>query len=229
MKRRLLILKTGCAPAAIREARGDFEHWFTRGIDRPVQVHNATTMPPALDDFSGLLITGSPAMVSHREPWAEALLPWLRDAIGRVPVLGVCFGHQLIAHALGGDVGPNPHGRQAGTTTLRLMDGDALLQGFGPKLPVQVAHREVVLTPPTEAAILGATAADPHHVLRFGPACWGVQHHPEFDADITRRYVEVLAGELRSEGQDPAALAAAVRETPAGPDLLARFGRLSMA
>ena len=77
-----------------------------------------------LENLAGIVITGSPSMVSARLDWSERTAYWLRRAVPTgLPVLGVCYGHQLLAHALGGHVGLNPAGRQIGTVTAQLIDG----------------------------------------------------------------------------------------------------------
>ena len=109
---------------------------------------------PAPDSLAGVVITGSSAMVSAKEDWSERTAEWLLTAIREgVSVLGVCYGHQLLAHALGGCVGPNPAGRQIGTITAQLLDSgrkDPLLGHLPDSFSVQASHSEVVLDLPAE-------------------------------------------------------------------------------
>lgn len=127
----ILILKTGEALPAVRSRCGDFEHWIARGLGRPVEslevaaVHADAPLPPP-DRIDGVVVTGSPAMVSERADWSERAARWLAGVVREdaVPVLGLCYGHQLLAHALGGVVGPNPHGREMGTVEVALHTGE---------------------------------------------------------------------------------------------------------
>jgi GMP synthase (glutamine-hydrolysing) len=230
---RIIIVKTG---RAVPEARGDgrdFEHWFADGLGasafdfRVVRVDAAEALPPieSLAQSTGVLVTGSPAMVSHRDRWSERTAGWLAEAhASGIAILGVCFGHQLLAHALGGRVGPNSNGRRMGRVTATVRDpSDALLGGLGGSLSVHVSHLEAVLEPPSSARVIASADHDPFHALYFGRRSWGVQFHPEFDARITRDYLEARAALLADEGSDAAALIADLDADHDGPSVLARF------
>lgn len=234
---RLLIVKTGSAFAEARRRFGDFETWFIRSIGPKrfdyltIDVSVGESLPdrPSMGEFAGVVVTGSPAMVSHRLDWSERAATWLADLVrqDRVPVLGVCYGHQLIAHGLGGRVGPNPNGRRMGTRRLAVAKpDDALLGALAPNAPVNVTHLEVVLEPPPSARVLGRTEGDPNHAIHFGGRSWGVQFHPEFDAAIMRCYVEARSELLEGEGFDSQAILDEVSDSPAGAGLLERFADL---
>lgn len=228
--RPLLIVKTGDAMETVRARRGDYDAWIGSGLAAgalPVQVvnvHRDETLPGP-ESLAGVVVTGSPAMVSHREAWSEATAQWLGGAFASgTPILGICYGHQLLAHALGGRVGPNALGRQMGTVSLHLeAEGDPLLGELPREAVFQVTHVEVVLEFPPGAVALATNAMDPHAAFRVGTGAWGLQFHPEFDAEIMRGYIEGRREVIRDEGGDPEALLAGVRESPCGPKVLARF------
>jgi GMP synthase (glutamine-hydrolysing) len=169
-------------------------------------------------------------MLTDREAWSERTAGWLVEVVQRgAPVLGICYGHQLLAHALGGRVGRSPRGREIGTVPLRLLPGaerDALLGALDGQSVVHVTHVESVLELPPGARRLAESDCDPNQAFAIAERAWGVQFHPEFDADVIRGYLDERAGELRSEGLDPEALARDVTEAPAGPLLLRRFADL---
>jgi GMP synthase (glutamine-hydrolysing) len=230
----MLIVKTGTARTALEDSDGDFEHWIARGLGRRVQVcsvYEGEDLPDP-SGIDGVVVTGSSAMVSHREGWAERTADWLRAAVeAGVPVLGICFGHQLLAHALGGRVGPNPRGHEIGTVSVTGADGaaaDPLLGGLPDRIEVHATHRESVLELPAGAELLASSKLDPHHAFRVpGRPAWGVQFHPEFSAAVIRAYIEARRDDLQAEGLDPDGLLAAVRETRWGDDILARFAQLA--
>lgn len=236
-KPELIIVKTG---QAVPEARGDgrdFEDWFIEGLGadafdyRTVRVDRGEVLPPTetLDHATAILVTGSPAMVSDRQDWSETTAQWLAAAhAAALPILGVCYGHQLLAHALGGEVGPNPAGRRMGRAVVEFMDSEEPLTGaFAPAGAFNVSHVEVVLAPPEGARVIGTAAHDPFHVLYFGNRSWGVQFHPEFDGPIMRAYIQARSAPLRAEGQDPAALIDALDDNLNGHPFLARFAELA--
>lgn len=233
--RRILIVKTGTTLPELRRHRGDYEDWIAAGLGVPARrlevaaVYDGAALPdPAV--LSGVVVTGSSAMVSHREPWSESTAAWLREGVARgLMVLGICYGHQLLAHALGGRVGPNPRGREIGTVRGELLEEalhDPLLSVLSAPLTVQVTHVESVLEPPAGATLLARSSGDPHFALAWEGRAWGVQFHPEFDADVIRAYLEARRERIREEGLDPEALVRAVEESHQGPALLRRFAEL---
>ena len=231
----LLVLKTGTTLPELRVRRGDYEDWIFAGLGvapeqgRVVSVYADESLPdPAAPD--AVVVTGSSAMVSAGEAWSERAAGWLRAAAhAGTPLLGICFGHQLVAHALGGRVGPNPRGREIGTVSVELeaaAASDELLGSLPPRFLAQATHVESVLELPEDARRLAGNAADPHHAFAWGERVWGVQFHPEFDADVIRAYLAARREVLRDEGMDPERLENEVEEAPEGTRLLRRFAGL---
>ena len=107
----MALIKTGGTIEQIKPHHGDFEDWFAEGmgVSDLLQIDVFRQQPlPAAETLAGIVITGSSSMVSAREDWSERTAQWLRQAVKKgIPTLGVCYGHQLLAHALGGRVGPN--------------------------------------------------------------------------------------------------------------------------
>ena len=176
---------------------------------------------------AGVLITGSHAMVTDREPWSETTATWLADVVARgLPVLGVCYGHQLLAHALGGEVWPHPDGLELGTVQVETTEhapSDPLLGDLPRRFQAQVAHRQSVRRLPAGATVLARNGFEPHHAYRVGECAWGVQFHPEFGPQASQGYLQHLADDLQRQGQDPQALTAQVTPSPEAANLLARF------
>lgn len=229
----IALVKTGGTIPEIKSEHGDFEDWFKSGLGVPnvQQVDVFTDQPlPPLENLSGIVITGSAAMVSHQENWSEMTSEWLKDAVqAGLPVLGVCYGHQLLAHALGGQVGPNPKGRQIGTVTAQMLDSatDDPLLGYLPReYEVQTSHSESVLELPPGAERLAVSPLDDNFAIRFADKAWGVQYHPEFSGQVMTKYVKRRADEIRQEGLDPDALLERVEDTDLAGSVLRKFAEL---
>ncbi|OEY66941.1 glutamine amidotransferase [Marinobacter sp. X15-166B] len=232
--KRVAIIKTGTTYPALQSRFGDFEDWFIRGLspelDLTVIDVTAGESPGAATDWQGIVVTGSPAMVTDRAEWSESSARWLATAVAaEIPVLGVCYGHQLLAHALGGTVGYHPQGRETGSWPLTLKPAAASDPLFGrlpPRFVAQLTHLQSVLTLPEGAVLLASSEFEPHQAFRFGNTAWGVQFHPEFTAEIMRAYLQVQTPALREEKFCPDALMAGVQDAPEASSLLQRFSEL---
>lgn len=229
----LLIIKAGEKLPSLAAVPGDFEDWIAAGLGPaapPVEVaavYRGEALP-AVASLSGVLITGSAAMVTDPLPWIEHSAAWLRGALAAgLPVLGICFGHQLLAHALGGRVDYNPRGVEVGTLEITCQaPEDPLFAGLGAHFPAQLSHRQAVLQLPPGARPLAASELDPHQAFAYGERAWGLQFHPEFDAPVVRAYVAYYRELLQAQGRDAEALLEAVRPSPEAQSLLRRFTAL---
>ena len=233
----LYILKVGSTHPDIAAEHGDFEDWVETGLGLPdagVQVIDTAAIGnlPHWGSLRGLVITGAHEMVTDGAPWMDLVCDWLRQLVEqRVPILAICYGHQLLAHALGGQVGFNPRGREVGTVTVRCTESarhDPLFSILPESFPAQSSHAQSVMTLQTEAVSLASSDQEPIHAFRIGRIAWGVQFHPEFSETVMRCYVHKQRDALTRQGSDPAMVARAVTPSPAG-DMLLRFAILTSA
>lgn len=230
----VLIIRTGRAPDSIRSRHGDFAHWLRLAADllptqlRLVDVAAGEDLPhPA--EVAGAMITGSAAMVTERAGWSERTAGWIRSAMDSdLPLFGVCYGHQLMAHALGGRVDYLPGGREIGTLPISLTPqglDDPLAARLPASFRAHTTHEQSVLEPPAGAAVLASSARDPHHLLRYGPRALSAQFHPEFNAEVMRGYIRRKREVMFREGTDPHRIYRDVAATPIARNLLKRFAR----
>lgn len=229
----LLIIETG-RPLPTLNRYGNFAHWIrvAAGVcpsqTRVVDVTGGAALP-AVGQLRGVVVSGSSAFVTDRADWSEATAAWLRRAVADgLPVLGICYGHQLLAHALDGEVGFNPAGRESGTIAVQLHDcaaSDPLFAGLPATLPAHASHLQTVITPPAGATVLAHSARDQCQAFRVGQRAWGLQFHPEFATHHMRGYLRERAGCIARHGGDARQLSRQVRAAPHARQLLRRFVR----
>ncbi len=241
MDRPIAIWTTGAPVPGAERARGSFFDMISAhtrqvfgGAERNVDVtavHSRSAYSSLLNqESSGVIVTGSPAHVRHNAEWMK----WTMDALVELdragtPILGICFGHQLLGHALGGQVDFNPQGREIGTYPLTFHADDPLLGGLGQAPVVAMTHLDSVVVRPPQAQLVASTALDAHAALRFSSTTWGVQFHPEMDAEIVGHYLSDRREQIQAEGIDVEAVRASLRESPYGGWLLRRFAQFCHA
>jgi GMP synthase (glutamine-hydrolysing) len=225
----ILVVAAGNPGPKVCSALGGFDRWFREALPAAadVRVTDPAGAGAAARGADGLLLTGSYASVTERAPWMLALGELLIQAAERVPVLGVCFGHQLLAAALGGAVERNPRGPEIGTREVALTEAgraDPLLAGLPARLPVQQLHEDHVPAPPPGAVLLATGAHAPVQAFAHGARLRAVQFHPEFTlarvramCDEERAWVDRGGPSLHAE------VLAGLRETPEANGLLARW------
>ncbi|CAI1866807.1 glutamine amidotransferase [Serratia entomophila] len=206
----LLLMQTGDAPDIIRQEQANFEGMFLQqgniDAERVHIVHlpsGEQPLPPV--EYCGVVITGSPAMVTEQLPWSEQAAAWLRQAmLIRLPLFGVCYGHQLLAYALGGEVGYHPQGMEVGTLDVELLPAaaeDRRLALLPPRFKANLIHAQSVLTPPAGAQALARSQQDAYQILRYGDHALTTQFHPEFNGAVMHQYLNWL-GELHPEQRE---------------------------
>jgi GMP synthase (glutamine-hydrolysing) len=226
----LCILVAGNTVPALAERRGEFATWIRDGVGDAwagdwIEVDIRTDAPlPAVGDVDGFFITGSSSSVTERAPWMLRAEGYIReiDAAG-TPLLGICFGHQLIAQALGGDVQKNPRGREIGTVQVNVTESDPLFGGEPREIDANASHVDSVAKVPERARVLASTSLDPVAAFAVGDAIRAVQFHPEFDGDVMRGYLTARAHLVRGEGLDADAILANAKDAPQALALLRAF------
>jgi GMP synthase (glutamine-hydrolysing) len=181
-----------------------------------------------LDDVGAVVVSGSPHGVYEPHPWIAPAAELVRRAVVErsLPLLGVCFGHQLLAAAFGGEVARNPLGREMGTIDIELNDQasqDPVFAAMPRRFRAQATHRDTVLRPPSGARVLARSSRDHCQAFSVGERAWGVQFHPEITASILRDYVRARGAALRDEGIDPELLRASIAEEVEGTRVLSNF------
>jgi GMP synthase (glutamine-hydrolysing) len=161
-----------------------------------VQVDCASgkSAPPDASPYDGIIVGGSPHGVYEGEPWMKRLADWALAAADAKPVLGVCFGHQLLGWALGGTVEKNAKGRERGTCFVDLTDdgaADPLFRDLPRRFEVQQTHGDHLTSPPTTAGTVRLAGNDhtPWQSFRCRNIT-GVQFHPEIDRELLAKLVK---------------------------------------
>jgi len=235
MHRPLLLIKTGFTLPEIKQKYGDFEQMIIRGMEMPENSIRVVCPPageslPSPDSASGIVITGSHGMVSEHEDWSERISDWLSGVLeAGIPVLGICYGHQLLAHALGGESAYHPLGREVGTVKIfQTAEGerDPLFENIPREFLAQTSHSQTVHKLPQDAVLLAWNEFESVHAYRIQDHIWGVQFHPEFNPDITRIYTLDQIEELQNENQDPDKIYKSICTSEAELHLLCNFAAI---
>lgn len=208
---RLTIIETGLPPLAIRDKYPGgyplmFEHLF--GAVAPDMTFETVALEkgdalPDPETLEAILITGSAYGVYDDVPWMRTLKEWIGFAAEhQVPMIGICFGHQVIADALGGDVRKSDKGWGLGRHTYQIERHPFWMTPDADQFSVGVSHQDQVLSLPPDAEVLAGNAFAPHAALVYGRApIISFQCHPEFDDDFLRNLYEARRGNPLTQEQ----------------------------
>lgn len=209
---KLTIVQPNDVPEPLRKRYGAYDVMFHRmfdGEDFAFETLRLSEGDP-LPDPSGLeavLITGSPAGVYDTHiSWMTPLGDFIRAAYAeRTPMAGICFGHQIMAHALGGDVRKSDKGWGLGRHVYRVVGRPDLVGGTQDEFAIACSHQDQVITAPAEAEVFLASDFTPNAglVYRNGAAI-SLQPHPEFADDYAAALVHLRRGKAPDDVLDTA-------------------------
>jgi len=177
--------------------------------------------PNDINECDGYVITGSKKSVYDDEAWILELMDFVRHLHGKKKkVVGICFGHQLIAHALGGETKPADSGWGVGVHQSKLVGSKAFMAPAVQEFSLLVSHKDQVTTLPDNAELLATSVFCPNAMYAIGDHVLTFQGHPEFTNDYSRDLIEMRKEVL---GQDTARAGLASLEGKPDGELVAEW------
>jgi GMP synthase-like glutamine amidotransferase len=186
---KISVIETGRPPAPLGETFSDYPGMFAQLLGGglgdfefdPIRLVDGGGLPdPGV--LEAAIITGSPSGVYDDLPWIGPLKTFVRSAhSAQLPMVGVCFGHQILADALGGDVRKSPKGWGVGRHTYEVLETRDWMVGAGGSFSLVASHQDQVISAPKSAVTLARSAHTDHAMLMYQDAPFmSVQGHPEF-------------------------------------------------
>ncbi|MBV9527229.1 type 1 glutamine amidotransferase [Sphingomonas sp.] len=190
---KLAVLETGVPPGHLAQEFGDYPAMFHRLLGDEFTVESFDVQAGALPSDPGAhhayLITGSPAGVYDPLPWIPPLMEFIRAAKDS-RMIGVCFGHQVMAEALGGQVIKSPKGFGAGLHRYRVVSSARWLNGEK-SVAIPASHQDQVVVQPPATEVIAESDFTPFAALAWTdrPAI-SFQFHPEFSPGFAKALIE---------------------------------------
>jgi len=213
---RIAILETGAPPPALAARHGDYPAMFRDLLGQGFAFETFDVLAgewPDAETVDATIITGSSAGVYEDDAWIAELLGWIRAARGRTRLVGICFGHQAMAEALGGRVEKSERGWGVGLHRYEVLSTEPWMMPAAAALAIPASHQDQVVEKPAEARVVLRSAFTPFAGLAWGEDAISFQAHPEFTPAFA---TDLTAG--RHDRIDPALVGRAVDSLKAPDD-----------
>ena len=213
---RIAILETGAPPPKLAAIHGDYPAMFRELLGDGFEFETFDVQAGQWPDptaFDAAIITGSAAGVYETDPWIGELLDWIRAAKGRTRLVGVCFGHQAMAQALGGRVEKSDWGWGVGLHRYEVASSEPWMSPAAATVAIPASHQDQVVEKPADARVVLRSDFTPFAGLAWGEDAISFQAHPEFTPAFA---TDLTAG--RHDRIDPALVERAVDSLKAADD-----------
>ena len=195
----IAILETGRPPEVLRGRFDDYPAAFRRllGLGHDTQTFDVEgELPDDPTAFQGVIVTGSPAGAYEDRAWIAPLEDWLRAARGRTRLIGICFGHQIMAQAFGGRVEKSDKGWGVGLHLYDIVSAEPWMAPPADSIAIPVSHQDQVVDPGPEARVIARSDFTPFGGLAWGADAISLQCHPEFEPAYAGGLVRARRGRI---------------------------------
>ncbi len=201
------ILETGKLPETLEKKFGNYTLMFCNLFEQLSIVHDLTTheltkssVPTNPREADLWIITGSSYGVYDKLKWIPKLKEFIKEiSEEQIPLIGICFGHQIIAEAMGGTVKKSRKGWGVGVHRYDQLEYPKWAKKLGGYFSGYASHQDQVIIPPKNSVSIYGSSFCPHAVLAYGnknnPSTISVQSHPEFSKSLLRDLIQKRMGE----------------------------------